>query len=80
MNTENLNAQIDILPLVFFNKMKVIASNNDGPHHLCTVTSASKYAASDRNSTSKWALFINICPCNNNAKVLFVNEPHPSHL
>lgn len=76
--TEILIDQIDILPLVFFNEMKVIPSNNDGPHHLCTVASTSKYAASDRNSTSEWAFLINVSPCKCDTKVLFVKKSHPA--
>lgn len=48
------------LPLVFLNKMKVVAANNDCPIHLGTMTSTSKNATSDGNIASKWAFLINV--------------------
>jgi len=51
------------LPLVFLNKMKVVAANNNGPHHLGTVTSTRKDTTPDGNISSEWAFLINICPC-----------------
>lgn len=51
----------NILPLVFLDIVEVVPSNDNGPHHFCTMASASKDTASDRNSASKWAFLINIC-------------------
>lgn len=51
------------MPLIFLDKVKVVPSNNDGPHHLGTVASASKDSSSDRNIASERALLVYICSC-----------------
>jgi hypothetical protein len=51
------------MPLIFLDKVKVVPSNNDGPHHLGTVASASKNTSSDRNIASERALLVDICSC-----------------
>jgi hypothetical protein len=51
------------MPLIFLDKVKVVPSNNDGPHHLGTVASARKNTTSDRNIASERALLVYICSC-----------------
>lgn len=51
------------LPLVFLDEVKIIPPNNNGSVHFCTVASAGKDTASDRNSASKRAFLINISSC-----------------
>lgn len=51
------------LPLIFLDKVKVVPSNNYGPHHLGTLASSRNNTTSDRNIASEWALLVNICSC-----------------
>lgn len=50
-----------VISLVLLNKMKVIAANNDGPHHLGAVASTRKDATPDGNISRERAFFINVC-------------------
>jgi hypothetical protein len=50
------------LPLIFLDKMEVVPANNDSSVHLGTVACSSNDSASDRNSSSEWALLVNVCP------------------
>lgn len=45
-------------PLIFLDIMKVVTSNNDSSHHLCTMASASKNPAPDRDITGKGTFLI----------------------
>lgn len=47
-------------PLIFLDIMKVVTANNDSSHHLCTVASASKNPAPDRDIPSKGTFLINV--------------------
>lgn len=51
-------------PQIFFDIMKVVTTNNDIYHHHCTVASASKNPAYDRNISSKGTFLIYIGTCN----------------
>lgn len=52
------------LPLVFFDIVKVVPTNNDGPVHFSTMTCSSNDATSNWHSASEWALLINVGSCN----------------
>lgn len=51
------------MPLVLLDKMKIISTNNNGPHHLRTMASASKDATPDGNIANKGAFLINVGSC-----------------
>jgi hypothetical protein len=53
-----------LIPLIFLHKVEVVPANNDSPVHLSTMACSSNDSASDRNSSSEWALLINVCPFN----------------
>lgn len=48
------------ISLVLLDKVKVVSADNDGPHHLSTVASASKNTTPDGYIASKWALLVNV--------------------
>lgn len=47
--------------LIFFDKVQVIPSHDDCPHHFSTMTSSSKYTPSNWNGASEWAFLVNVC-------------------
>lgn len=49
-----------LISLVFFDIMKVVPSDCDGPRHLGTMASTSKNATPDRNIASEGALLVDI--------------------
>jgi len=53
-----------LVPLIFLNEVEVVPANNDGSVHLCTMACSSNNPASDGNSSSEWALLVNVGPFN----------------
>lgn len=49
-----------LISLVLLDKVQVVPADNDGPHHLGTVASASKNTTPDGYIASKWALLVNV--------------------
>lgn len=47
-------------PLVLFDKVQVIPSDNDCPHHFRTMTSSSKNTPSNWNRASEWAFLVDV--------------------
>jgi len=43
--------------------VEVVPANNDGSVHLGTMACSSNNPASDGNSSSEWALLVNVGPC-----------------
>lgn len=62
------------MPLVLLDKMKIISTNNNGPHHLRTMASASKDATPDGNIASKGAFLINVGSCIKKIKLQSANS------
>ena len=62
--------QSQLSPLVFLDKVKVIAPNNDCPHHLGTVASTSKDTTPNGDSTRERTFLINIRTWNDLLKLI----------
>jgi len=49
-----------LIPLVLLDKVEVVPANDDGPVHLGTVACSGDDSAPDGNSSSEWALLVNV--------------------
>jgi len=49
-----------LIPLVLLHEVEVVPADNDSPVHLGTVACSSDDSAPDGNSSSEWALLVNV--------------------